>query len=788
MKINFISSIFFFLIPMVSWGQATQLKSFPLSSVQLLESPFKQAQQTDMKYMLALDPDRLLAPYLREAGIEPKANNYGNWENTGLDGHLGGHYLTALALMYAATDNQELLQRLNYMIDQLEICQQKSGDGYIGGTPGGKAMWQEIAKGNINAETFALNKKWMPWYNIHKTYAGLRDAYLFAGNQKAKTMLIKLSDWCINLTANLSDKQVQNMLRSEHGGMNEVFADVAEITGDKKYLDLALKFSHRSILEPLLIKKDNLNGMHANTQIPKVIGYKRVAEISGDQAWADAAKFFWETVVNHRTVSIGGNSVREHFHPANDFSSMVESKEGPETCNTYNMLKLTKQLYLSDASSGYIDYYERALYNHILSSQHPEKGGFVYFTPMRPRHYRVYSQPNEGFWCCVGSGLENHGKYGELIYAHNDKDIFVNLFIPSSLNWNERKITLTQNTKFPFAEKSELKLKLSKPQRFALHIRRPVWIKEGQFKLWVNNKEVKVEPGSSSYVMVARKWKSGDVISVALPMQTKAEYLPDNSSWVLLVHGPIVLAAATDKTDLQGLWADGSRMGHIANGPLYSIDDAPLLVVADSNFVSAVKPVPDKPLTFTAASLISSDKYKQVELVPFFQVHDARYMLYWPVTSPEKLEARKQILRREEEVKVALEARTIDQVAPGEQQPESDHHYQGEKTESGVFQDRHWRHTSDWFSYDLKDVGKEARTLRVTYYGADKDRNFDIYLNNKLLKTVSLDGSEGDKFYDVDYVIPAAIINSATNGTLKVKFAAHKGSMAGGIYYVRLLK
>jgi len=788
MQVRLLSSVLLVLLPFFGFSQTGTIETFPLSSVTLLESPFRQAQQTDMTYMLALDPDRLLAPYLREAGITPKAESYGNWENTGLDGHIGGHYLTALSLMYAATGNKELLQRLNYMIDQLDACQQKNGNGYIGGVPGGEKMWQEVAKGNIDAESFSLNDKWVPWYNLHKTYAGLRDAYLIAGNQKAKDMLVKLSDWCLQLTASLSDAQMQDMLRSEHGGMNEVFADVAAITGDQKYLELARRFSHRAILTSLLAAKDELNGLHANTQIPKVIGYKRVADVGGDKAWSDAAAFFWDTVVHQRTVSIGGNSVREHFHPANDFSSMIESKEGPETCNTYNMLKLSKQLYLTSGSSDYIDYFERGLYNHILSSQHPVTGGFVYFTPMRPRHYRVYSQPQEGFWCCVGSGLENHGKYGELIYAHNNKDLIVNLFIPSTLHWKERGIQVTQQTKFPFEEASELELSLQKPQKFALHIRRPEWVKEGGLKVRVNNKEVKATSGSAAYVIIERKWKSGDVVSIALPMETKAEYLPDGSSWVSFVHGPIMLAAATDTTDLEGLQADGSRMGHIANGPLYAMEEAPVLVSADNKLAAGIRPVAGKPMTFTASRLIASDKYKNVELVPFFQVHDARYMLYWPVASPGELETRKKALREKEEANMALEAITIDQVAPGEQQHESDHNYKGEKTESGVYRDHHWRHTSHWFSYDLRDANKEARKLRVTYYGLDKDRSFDIYVNGALLTTVNLDGLVGDEFFEVDYDLPQTQIKKPSGSTMQVKFVAHKGSVAGGIYYVRLLK
>lgn len=319
MKNIFLYFIILYGVPTLAFTQTGPLKLFPLSSVRLLESPFKQAQETDRKYMLALNPDRLLAPYLREAGIEPKAKSYGNWESSGLDGHIGGHYLSALSNMYAATGNKELLQRLNYMIDWLDKCQQKNGNGYVGGIPGGKAMWQEIAQGKIDAEAFSLNKKWVPWYNLHKLYAGLVDAYQIAGNQKAKEVLIKLSDWCLKLTAHLSDEQMQTMLRCEQGGMNEVLANVAAITGDAKYLTLAKRFSDRKILNPLLQQKDSLNGLHANTQIPKVVGYMRIAELNGDKSWANAADFFWKTVVDNRTISIGGNSVREHFNPSDDF-------------------------------------------------------------------------------------------------------------------------------------------------------------------------------------------------------------------------------------------------------------------------------------------------------------------------------------------------------------------------------------------------------------------------------------------------------------------------------------
>lgn len=766
------------------FSQSDTLQAFPLSAVRLLESPFKQAQEIDLKYILELDPDKLLAPFLKEAGIDTTSKGYGNWEGSGLNGHIGGHYLSALSNMYAATGNAEVLKRLNYMIDKLEACQTKNADGYVGGIPGGKAMWQDIAAGKIDAGSFSLNNKWVPLYNIHKLYAGLIDAYSIAGITKAKNILVKLSDWFINLTAALSDEQIQRMLRSEHGGLNETFADVYAITGDNKYLIMAHRLSHQRILSPLLHGKDSLTGLHANTQIPKVIGFMRVASLSGDTAWANAADFFWQTVVDHRTVSIGGNSVREHFHPAENFSSMMESREGPETCNTYNMLRLSRKLFLWKPEAAYMNYYERALYNHILSSQHPQ-GGFVYFTPMRPRHYRVYSQPEQGFWCCVGSGMENHGKYGEMIYAHNSKDIFINLFIPSSLDWKEKGIQLVQNTKFPYEEASTLNLTVQNPTRFAIYTRYPAWLKKGSMKIKVNNEEVKALAEKNSYIKIERVWKTGDMISISLPMQTIAEYLPDNSPWVSFVHGPIVLGAATDTTNLVGLRADDSRMGHIANGTLYPIDEAPLMLTSQKNIASGLEKVKGKTLSFKATSLIYPATYKNLELVPFFQIHDARYMIYWRVTDPKGLEKIQQTLKENEKAKLLLEAATVDHVAPGEQQPESDHNFQGEKTEAGVYTERHWRTAQGWFSYDLKNKNKEATKLRITYYGGDRNRDFDIYINNMLFKTVKLDGSAGDRFIDVDYPLPAELTNK---DVLTVKFVAHPGSTAGGIYYLRLMK
>jgi DUF1680 family protein len=759
------------------------LQTFSLQSVRLLPSPFLQAQQTDLKYMLSLDPDRLLSPYLREAGLIAKAPPYGNWENTGLDGHIGGHYLSALSLMYGSTGNPEVKKRIDYMVAELQKCQQKNGNGYVGGIPGGKAMWQDIANGKINASSFSLNGKWVPLYNIHKLYAGLYDAWVTAGNKTAKDVLIKLTDWCVTLTSNLTDEQVQLMLRSEHGGLNEVFANVYAKTGNKAYLQLARRFSHQAILTPLLQNKDALNGIHANTQIPKVIGYERIAQLDADTAWQNAAAFFWKTVVDHRTVAIGGNSVREHFNPMDNFSSMIESREGPETCNSYNMLKLTKELFLSNPSTTYMDYYERTLYNHILSSQRPE-GGFAYFTPMRPGHYKVYSKPQKGFWCCVGSGLENHGKYGELIYAHNNKDLFVNLFIASTLNWKQKGLVITQETSFPYSETSTLTIKLTRSSQFAMHFRYPSWVEKNRMKILVNSNEVSFKTDARSYATVERVWKAGDVVTIKVPMQTRAEYLPDGSNWVAFRRGPIVLAADMGKQDLIGLNADGSRMGHIASGPLYPLDEAPLLVSSGKDMEPALVPA-GQPMNYHASQLIYQKQFKNLKLVPFYTLQNTRYIVYWPYTTSAKLPEVLADRKQKEEAKHWLETQTIDLVNTGEQQPESDHNFKGEKTENGSFDERHFRTGSGWFSYDLTNKAGQATKLRLTYHGREKNRNFEIYLNNRPLAIVKPDGTGGNKFTEVDYTIPDELRQASK---LEVKFVAINQLNIGNVYEVRLMK
>lgn len=797
---NRVTKHLLFIAVLALGGKVSALELVPLHDVTLLPSPFLHAQNTNKDYLMSLDVEKLLAPFRREAGL-PFKETYGNWESTGLDGHMGGHYVSALALMYASTRDKAVLERLDYVITELKKCQDKIGSGYIGGIPDSKKMWDEIAKGDIRADNFSTNERWVPWYNLHKIYAGLRDAYLYADSADAKKMLVKLSDWTIELTKKLSPEQMQTMLRTEHGGMNEIFVDVAEITGDKKYLKLAEAFSHQAILQPLEKSQDQLTGLHANTQIPKVIGFKRYADATNNPEWNRAAEFFWQTVIDKRTVAIGGNSVKEHFHNTHDFSPMVNEVEGPETCNTYNMLKLTELLYLSSAEPSapqmtapqtkYVDYYERALYNHILGSQNPTTGGFVYFTPMRPNHYRIYSQVHEGMWCCVGSGLESHSKYAEFIYARHKKakqhpDVFINLFIPSKIQWKEQGVSLTQTTLFP--DDAATQIVIDKSARFNLHLRYPNWVEQGRLELRINGKKVEVNQLPGGYIALERRWKKGDKVELTLPMHTELEKMPDGSNYYAILHGPIVLAAKTQPFANEQLnyFADDSRMGHIAHGKMCPLEAAPFLLGNSREFIQQLKPVAGKPLTFNASGLINGQNLQQIELIPFFRLHESRYAIYWPYTAAADLEQARAKTAADEQARIALQEKTIDQVAPGEQQPESDHFYKGEQSETGIYNGRHWRHTRAWFSYDLNDKQQEAKTLQITYAGIDSGRRFAIQLNGVVIAKVNSQANSKE-FFTVDYAIPAGLVKNA-KGKYTLKFVAEPGSVAGGIYGVRLLR
>lgn len=783
---NKTSVILFLIFHSFAFGQVTKNVSyFPLNKVHLSESVFSKAMQTDEKYIMSLNVDKLLAPYRKEAGLKPKEQNYPNWENTGLDGHIGGHYLSALALLYASGGDIKIKQRLNYMVDELERCQNRSPNGYLSGVPDGKKVWKEIADGNIRAATFRLNDRWVPLYNIHKIYSGLRDAYWYADSEKAKKMLIKLTDWMAGEVSLLSDDQIQDMLRSEHGGLNEVFADVYDITKNEKYLRLARRFSHLAILDPLLAGEDKLTGIHANTQIPKVIGFKRIADLENNKEWSDAADFFWANITQKRSAVIGGNSVSEHFNPINDFSGMIKSIEGPENCNTYNMLKLSKELYATNPKSFYIDYYERALYNHILSTQNSEKGGFVYFTPMRPGHYRVYSKPETSFWCCVGSGMENHAKYGEMIYAYSDKDLYVNLFIPSVLKWSEKKLVLRQENNFPETASTKFIFEAAPKTQINLKLRAPEWTNVSQITVSVNGKKINVKVDDQGYLTLKKKWKQGDVVEMKMPMHLSAEQLPDHSDYFAFKFGPVVLAARYGKENQDGLFADDSRGGHIARGSLIPLDAIPAILGSQASVVNHLEAVNGKDLTFRLKGLYPLNKFNDgLEMVPFYKIQQERYIIYFPQADQDKIEVIQKQRANEEAEEKKLNSITTDKIQLGEQQPESDHFIDSHDSNTGYMEDRHFREAKGWFSYQMRNKAKSAKYLYLLYFDTGNNRTLKTEINGSEVFAKNFDGKMGSSPQSLFIPIPES---ESRKEVLNVKFNTNEKSFTPKIIEVRLL-
>lgn len=762
---------------------------FPISDVMLLDGPFKQARDLNIEVLLQYDVDRLLAPYRKESGLPEKAKCYPNWD--GLDGHVAGHYLSAMAMNYAATGNAECKKRMDYMISELKLCQEANalnnpdwGKGYVGGVPKSAELWSKIKKGDVAA----IWSAWAPYYNIHKMYAGLRDAWLYAGNEEAKSIFLKFCDWSIDITSNLSHTQIETMLGNEHGGMNESLADAYQISGDEKYLAAAKRYSHKEFLNPLSQGIDNLDNKHANTQIPKFIGFARIAELNGDKKYENAGRFSWETITANRSLAFGGNSRREHFPSEASCGDFINDVDGPESCNSYNMLKLTEDLFRIQPSAHYADYYERTVFNHILSSQHPEHGGYVYFTSARPRHYRVYSAPNEAMWCCVGTGMENHGKYNQFIYTHSADSLFLNLFIASELNWKDRKVSMKQETNFPYEERTKLTVTQGS-SNFKLMVRYPKWVKKGALKISVNGKGVSYSALPSSYICIDRKWKKGDVVEVELPMHNDIELLPNVPNYIAFMHGPILLGAKTGTEDLKGLIADDGRWGQFPGGKMLPVDQAPILVEDDiQNIASKLVSIKDEPLHFSLN--VKMENPIDVKLEPFANIHDARYMIYWLALTNNGYKSYMDSLSTIEKEKIALEKRTIDFVATGEQQPETDHAMQKENSNSGNANNEFFRDASrgGYFSYEMKTNSETNLSLIVRYWGAEwGGRKFDIYIDDEKLLTEDNTGRwNQSKFQDLEYAVPNSMVKGKKN--IRVKFQALPGNTAGAVYYIRLIR
>ncbi len=765
---------------------------FPLGDITLLDGPLKHARDLNVQVLLKYDCDRMLAPYRKEAGLQPRKPSYPNWD--GLDGHVGGHYLSALAIN-AATGNEECRKRMEYMISELQLVLDANNQrhdawchNYIGGVPNSAKMWTAFSKGDFGP----YFGTWAPFYNIHKMYAGLRDAWLYCGNEQAKNLFLKFCDWAVDITHDLSDGQMEKMLGNEHGGMNEVLADAYAITGEQKYLNCARRFSHKLLLVPMEEGKDCLDNMHANTQIPKVIGYQRIAELAHDVQYHNASEYFWEIVTRQRSLALGGNSRREHFPTKETCIDYINDIDGPESCNTYNMLKLTEDLNRVKPDGMYGDFYETAMFNHILSTQHPQHGGYVYFTSARPRHYRNYSAPNKAMWCCVGTGMENHGKYGQFVWTHDkgvkaeDDALYVNLFVASELNWKERKMVIRQQTAFPYAETSVVEVAKGKGT-FILKVRKPSWCENFTVK-GVGFDAASYE--ENGFVCMKRKWKKGDQVKISMPMHAYIKPMINVPQYVAIMYGPILLGMKTGTEDMRSLIADDSRFGQYAGGKKLALDEAPILLPKHLDDIAKnLKPVPGKPLHFKLATHMENTI--DGELQPFFEIHDSRYMMYWLALGENDYKAYMQKLADEEKARQALEARTVDKVNPGEQQPETDHRMETDDSNKGNTEGIFFRDAKDghYFSYLMQTKGETNLSLQLKFWGQDEWRTseFDIYVNDKLLCSVNNSHRwRTTQFKTVDYVIPSEFVKGKKE--IRVKFVAHKGKQVGQIYGVRLVK
>lgn len=745
--------------------------SFDLNKVKILGGPFKHAMDLNKEYILALEPDRLLARFRKYAGLKPRAPQYEGWEAMSLSGHTLGHYLSACSMLYAHYEDQRFKDRAYYVIDELEICQNAHGDGYVSGIPEAKETFEEVRKGNIISKGFDLNGIWAPLYTIHKLFAGLRDVRRWIGNDKSLNISIKLADWLHYIISPLSDEQMQELMVCEYGGITEVLVDLYSETGNVKYLKLAQRFWHKHILDPLANKEDKLAGNHANTQIPKIIGLAREYEVTGKDKLKEISEFFWERVVNHHSYVTGGHSNEEYFGNPDELSERL----GPnttETCNTYNMLKLTNHLFKWSSSAIYSDYYERALFNHILASQDPDEGGVTYFLSLDMGGYKTYNGKFNHFTCCVGTGMENHASYNNSIYFHSDDHLFVNQFIHSSLSWDEKGVEIIQETNFPESNKSSLQIKCNEDQEFTLNIRYPYWAEKG-IHIKINGEEISHTQEPGSYVQIRRIWKNNDHIEIRIPMTLRLESMPDKNDRVAIMYGPLVLAG---------------ELGPLNDPEATDYMYTPVMIPDDNDVSDWIQPVMDKPNTFKTVGV---GHPRDVILYPFYKMHDRMYSVYWDIfTQDEWKEREADYLNARKQLNI-IEKSTIDYAQPGEMQPERDHNFDGENTRVVSLQSRGGRtaYGNGWFSFDMK-VESETDLMLVLTYAKEIQRlegeGFDILIDGQLLENEPKKGfNETARFYNVNYKIPKEYYEN--KNSITIKFKAHPNGRVRRIFGIRIV-
>jgi DUF1680 family protein len=784
-----------------------------LHDVRLLGGPLKQAQDADIKYLLELEPDRMLAYYRQTAGLTPKAKGYGGWDGGGrnLTGHIAGHHLSAISAMWAATGDRRFKDRVNYMVGELKLVQDKHGDGYLCALEGGRKCFNSLAKGEIKAASFDLNGEWSPWYTVHKTFAGLRDAYRFTGNNAALHVEAKYAGWAAGILSGLTDAQIQHMLETEFGGMNEVLVDLYADTGDERWLELSYDFEHLAFVEPLQRHEDALGGKHANTQFPKLIGSAERYAYTRTPADLLGSAFFWDQVTQHHSFSTGGDGTDEYFGPPDHLGERVHGRTA-ESCNVYNMLKMSRQMFSLTPDVHYADFHERALFNHAMASINPDNSRMCYMVPVGPGVTHEYQNMFESFTCCVGTGMENHALAGDGMYYESGNKLWVNIYAPSTARWPAAGVHLAMESDFPIGETAKLTLQLQKPREFTLALRRPYWAGDG-FSVRVNGTVVpdqNAEParpagangGStrrplysspvpvSSYVNVKRTWRSGDVIDVTLPKSLRLERTPDVPSRAAIMWGPLVLAGdlGPAPTRRRGEEDDGDGTGE------HKAAIVPVLVAADMPIDKWVVPAADMPGHFQTVGVghepDAGGIAHEVNLVPFYQVHDRTYSTYWDIITPAQWSAEKADFVSEAARERKLQSATVAFVKPGDPASEKQFDYQaGEGITSQHVIGRASRAGRSWFSYDMPVEAGHPMVLVATYYSADRrtsPASFDILVDGQQVAEQKVERTDPGRFYDVSYPISAALLHGKSHVT--VRFQAKDRSQIAAVFGVRMAR
>jgi hypothetical protein len=834
-------------------GQAQRAlypKHFDLSEVTLTGGPMLTAMEKNFEVLMQYDVDRLLTPYVRQAGLstlQGTDNPYAGWEslhpnftnwggdNFDLSGHVGGHYLSALSLAYAACRDEgmktRLKERMDYMVSVMKDCQDAfDGNttglyGFIGGQPINSA-WEQLYQGN----TQSIRKVWgwVPFYCQHKILAGLRDAYVYGKSDVAKEVFRKLADWSVNVVNRVGDSDFEDFLNCEHGGMNESMLDAYQLFGDEKYLAAAKKYTHKAMLNGMqTLNTTFLDGKHANTQVPKYIGMERIGEVESAN-YSRAAENFWTDVAENRTVCIGGNSVSEHFLARSNANRYIDVLDGPESCNSNNMLKLSEMLADRTGDAKYVDFYEQTMWNHILSTQDPTTGGYVYFTSLRPQSYRIYSQVNQAMWCCVGTGMENHSKYGHFIYTHDGAEtLYVNLFTPSKLVSEE--FAVTQETLFPAINPiasniptpntATTTITVDKAGEYTIAVRHPAWAGK-EYQVMVNGQAVEqdVTEGKASYVTLHRTWQEGDKVTVWLPMQLKYEECPGYADYIAFKFGPILLAAQTSVGDpaeaealdlscepsLQNEYGGEGRMDHAPGNRATSknLTSAPLLIGDRTEVLGRISRIPDaSDLRFTIdASREGVDTYhwKTLTLQPFYQIHHARYQCYWYQQTAENY-ANSPMAMTEAENE-ALLTRTVDFVAPGEQQSEAGHEsVHSDDSSTGDYNTERYRdaRANGYVQYTLYNEHRveDNLCLMLRFNLADRGRKATLTVDGTTIAEITIPssakGSDANGFYNMEYPIPDNLLHDAAGvvkGQFVVRLTASSSTLCPGIYALRLMR